>query len=128
MKVRTLSGRRPAAMQARNPDFLPELRAALKRIKPEAFLLAESKATDEDLFENRFDAAYDWTSNEGYISEWAWQRSSHETTIFNTGLEQFRARDLRFALTLAERGGDHGHRQAAKVHNVTVFTPEAVSE
>ena len=89
-------------VQARTPDFLPELRAALKRIKPEAFLLAEAKATDEDLFENRFDAAYDWTADMGYISEWAWQRSSPETTLFNSGLEQFRARDLHFALT------DHG--------------------
>lgn len=91
-------------VQARNPEFLPLWRLALKRVKPELFMLAESKATDEDLFEARFDAAYDWTADTGYISEWAWQRGNQEQTLFNAGLEQYRARDLRNALSDFGRG------------------------
>ena len=91
-------------VQARNPDFIPAWRAALKRVRPDVFLLAEDKATDEALFDGRFDAAYDWTANTGYISQWAWQRSSQTQTLFNAGLEQFRARDLRNALTDFGRG------------------------
>ena len=48
--------------------------------------------------------AYDWSANPSYISQWAWQRSSQSQTIFNTGLERFRARDLRNALTDYGRG------------------------
>ncbi len=84
---------------ARNPAFVQDWRLALKRIKPELFLLGEAKATNPVNFDERFDAAYDWDDDPGYISRWAWQRSSPESTIFNTGLDRFRARDLRGALT-----------------------------
>ena len=91
-------------VQARNPAFTQAWRVALKRVRPDLFLLAEAKATDEALFDARFDAAYDWSANESYISQWAWQRASQAQTIFNTGLERFRARDLRNALTDYGRG------------------------
>ncbi len=90
-------------VEARNPAFVQEWRLALKRVKPEVFLLAESKATDEAVFE-RFDAAYDWTANLGYISEWAWQRSSQTSTLFNSGAESLRAAYLRNALSDYGRG------------------------
>jgi cyclomaltodextrinase / maltogenic alpha-amylase / neopullulanase len=89
---------------SRNPAFVQDWRAALKRVKPEVFMLGEAKATDEVNFEGRYDAAYDWTADPSYISEWAWQRFSQESTIFNAGLESFRARDLRDALTDFGRG------------------------
>jgi glycosidase len=89
---------------SRNPAFVQAWRAALKRVKPELFLLGEAKATDEVNFEGRYDAAYDWTADTNYISEWAWQRTSQEQTIFNSGLEQSRAAYLRNALTDFGRG------------------------
>ncbi len=84
---------------ARNPAFVQRWRQALKRVKPDLLLLGETKATDPASFDGRFDAAYDWSADRGYISRWAWQRGSPEATIFNTGLDRFRARDLRNALT-----------------------------
>jgi glycosidase len=84
---------------ARNPAFVQEWRLALKRVKPELFLLGETKATDPVNFDERFDAAYDWDDDPSYISRWAWQRSGQDETIFNTGLDRFKARDLRNALT-----------------------------
>ncbi|WP_420454348.1 alpha-amylase family glycosyl hydrolase [Rubrivirga sp.] len=86
------------AVVARNPAFVQEWRRALKRVKPELLLLAETKATDPASFEG-FDVAYDWHADRTYISKWAWQRSSPDVTLFNTGLDQFRARDLRNAVT-----------------------------
>jgi len=56
-------------VQQRRPDFWPELRRELKRIKPDLLLLAEASARDSYNFDNGFDAAYDWTENLGH---WAW--------------------------------------------------------
>ena len=84
---------------ARNPDFVQEWRRALKRVKPELLFLGETKATDPVNFDERFDVAYDWHADPGYISRWAWERNNQESTIFNTGLDRFKARDLRNALT-----------------------------
>ena len=89
---------------ARKPGFFDEWRAALKRVKPELFWLAESKATDPETFGtdppgSRFDAAYDWTPSQSYISQWAWQRGAQSQTLFNTGAESLRAQALRNALT-----------------------------
>jgi glycosidase len=56
-------------VQKRRPDFWPEWRRALKRIKPDLLLLAEASARDPYNFENGFDAAYDWTTELGH---WAW--------------------------------------------------------
>jgi cyclomaltodextrinase / maltogenic alpha-amylase / neopullulanase len=58
-------------VQQRRPDFWPEWRRELKRIKPDLFLLAEASARDPYNFENGFDAAYDWTEN---LGNWAWAR------------------------------------------------------
>lgn len=56
-------------VQQRRPDFWPEWRRELKRIKPDLLLLAEASARDPYNFENGFDAAYDWTEQLGH---WAW--------------------------------------------------------
>jgi cyclomaltodextrinase / maltogenic alpha-amylase / neopullulanase len=56
-------------VQQRRPDFWPEWRRELKRIKPDLLLLAEASARDPYNFENGFDAAYDWTEN---LGQWAW--------------------------------------------------------
>ncbi|HET9588738.1 MAG TPA: alpha-amylase family glycosyl hydrolase [Anaerolineales bacterium] len=58
-------------MQQRRPDFWPEWRRELKRIKPDLLLLAEASARDPYNFESGFDAAYDWTEN---LGNWAWAR------------------------------------------------------
>jgi cyclomaltodextrinase / maltogenic alpha-amylase / neopullulanase len=58
-------------VQQRRPDFWPEWRRALKRIKPDLLLLAEASARDPYNFDNGFDAAYDWTAELGH---WAWGR------------------------------------------------------
>lgn len=58
-------------IRQRRPDFWPEWRRALKRIKPDLLLLAEASARDPYYFDNGFDAAYDWT---GQLGNWAWAR------------------------------------------------------
>lgn len=57
-------------IQERRPDFWPEWRRELKRIKPDLLLLAEATAREPFYFENGFDAAYDWTYQPG---AWAWK-------------------------------------------------------
>jgi glycosidase len=56
-------------VQQRRPDFWPEWRRELKRIKPDLLLLAEASARDPYNFEKGFDAAYDWTED---LGRWAW--------------------------------------------------------
>jgi cyclomaltodextrinase / maltogenic alpha-amylase / neopullulanase len=56
-------------VQQRRPDFWPEWRRELKRIKPDLLLLAEASARDPYNFEEGFDAAYDWTDQ---LGRWAW--------------------------------------------------------
>jgi glycosidase len=56
-------------IRERRPDFWPEWRRELKRIKPDLFLLAEASARDPFYFDNGFDAAYDWTDQ---LGKWAW--------------------------------------------------------
>ncbi len=54
----------------RRPEFWPEWRRALKRIKPDLMLLAEATAREPYYFDNGFDVAYDWTYQPG---GWAWR-------------------------------------------------------
>ena len=97
---------------ARNPDFVIEWRRAMKRIKPDIFLLAEDKAPRPrsirsgfpSIFE-AFDAAYDWTDDMGYISEWAYERGgSRARTIFNAVATSQRVEAIQSALTNDGRG------------------------
>jgi cyclomaltodextrinase / maltogenic alpha-amylase / neopullulanase len=53
-------------VEERNPTFWKEMRTRLKKIKPDIFLLGEADAsninegTPIDIFNKKFDAAYDW--------------------------------------------------------------------
>lgn len=53
----------------RTPSFWPELAAAVRAERPDAFLLAEASARDPYYVRHGFDAAYDWTAK---LGEWAW--------------------------------------------------------
>jgi glycosidase len=87
---------------ARTPEFTKAWRLALKRVKPEILLLAEDKAKYAPVFDERFDAAYDWAPEEGWVSHWNWQpaySANSNPTIFNTSDPNVRAGLLRTALT-----------------------------
>ena len=87
---------------ARNSQFTKDLRLALKRIKPEILMLAEDKASQEQVFDERFDVAFDWAPNEVWVSQWMWQtiyNPSTNPTIFNFSNQNQRSSRLRNALT-----------------------------
>jgi cyclomaltodextrinase / maltogenic alpha-amylase / neopullulanase len=54
----------------RRPDYWPELRAELQRLKPDVCLIAEASRHEPYWYESGFDAAYDWTTELGH---WAWE-------------------------------------------------------
>jgi len=88
-------------VNARRPEWTKELRLALKRIKPEILMLAEDKATWPMVFDERFDAAFDWAAGEEWVSQWVFQTTystSTNNTIFNNS-ESVRSSRLRNALT-----------------------------
>jgi glycosidase len=96
-------------LNARNSEFMKRWRLALKRIKPDVLLLAEDKATDPEgiIFDERFDAAYDWYPEEDWVSHWVWQTNFSESsnpTIFNYITQTQRGSLLRNALTNNGRG------------------------
>jgi cyclomaltodextrinase / maltogenic alpha-amylase / neopullulanase len=87
---------------ARNPQFTKDLRIALKTIKPELLLLAEDKATQPQVFDERFDVAFDWMPEESWVSHWSWQTSYNPNanpTIFNFSSQNQRSALLRNAIT-----------------------------
>ena len=75
---------------ARCPSFTKELRLALKRIKPEILMLAEDKASQDYVFNERFDLAFDWAPGEFWVSQWYYETiyndwwTNKQNTIFNT--------------------------------------------
>ena len=87
---------------ARNPQFTKDLRLALKRIKPEILMLAEDKASQDQVFDERFDVGFDWTPEESWVSHWSWQTDYNPNanpTIFNYSNQNQRSNLLRSALT-----------------------------
>lgn len=73
-------------LNARAPSFFKRLRLELKSIKPDLLLLAEDKASLSSPYDAGFDAAYDWTTEESWVSHWSWQYEYHERknfTVFN---------------------------------------------
>jgi hypothetical protein len=101
-------------VSARWSEFFKEWRLALKRVKPDLFLLGEDKATWPSVFEGRFDAAYDWAPEESWVSHWVWQpqySSSSNPTIFNTSSSGTRSALLRNALN----NGSSGFSPRAKI-------------
>jgi cyclomaltodextrinase len=57
-------------IERRAPDYWPEWREELKRIKPDLLLLAEATARESYYFRSGFDVGYDWTDHPG---EWPWE-------------------------------------------------------
>lgn len=52
-------------VKLRCPEYWPEWRRELKRLKPDLLLLAEASAREHYWFDHGFDAAYDWTYDLG---------------------------------------------------------------
>ncbi len=74
------------AVNARAPKFGKRLQQELKSIKPGLLLLAEDKGSLSQAYRQGFDAAYDWTADTTWISQWSWQTRYDEKnslTIFN---------------------------------------------
>ena len=57
-------------IRLRRPEWLTTLLTEIKRLKPDALLIAEASARDPFYAERGFDAAYDWTDALGH---WAWE-------------------------------------------------------
>jgi glycosidase len=73
-------------LNARSPQFIKRLQTELKSIKPDILLLAEDRAADKLVYSSGFDAAYDWTADTAWVSQWAWQtkyNARKSLTIFN---------------------------------------------
>ncbi|WP_164849876.1 alpha-amylase family glycosyl hydrolase [Mucilaginibacter limnophilus] len=88
-------------INSRTPKFAHRLRTELKIIKPDVLLLAEDKATDPSVFAKGFDAAYDWTADTAWISQWTWQThhdNKKSLTIFNLADSTKRAAKLNKAI------------------------------
>jgi cyclomaltodextrinase len=74
-------------VNARTPQFSKKLNTELKSIKPDLLLLAEEKPSDNILYNNGFEAAYDWTRDTAWVSQWSWQvnyNPKKSLTIFNS--------------------------------------------
>jgi cyclomaltodextrinase / maltogenic alpha-amylase / neopullulanase len=109
---------------ARAPEFFKEWRLALKRLKPDLLLLAEDKATWASVFDQRFDAAYDWAPEESWVSHWVWQTTYSTTsnpTIFNNGSQNSRAGLLRAAMTNSGNGYVPGAKVLRFMENNDTF-------
>jgi glycosidase len=57
-------------IRARSPTFWPRFVDEVRRIRPDAALIAEASNLDEFYVHQGFDAAYDWTESLGQA---AWQ-------------------------------------------------------
>ncbi|WP_426751175.1 alpha-amylase family glycosyl hydrolase [Myxococcus sp. Y35] len=57
-------------VKERQPGFWCDLSTALRKEKPDVYLLAEASAHDPYFVSNGFNAAYDWSASLGH---WAWE-------------------------------------------------------
>ncbi|MEJ7676683.1 MAG: alpha-amylase family glycosyl hydrolase [Segetibacter sp.] len=83
---------------ARCPLFTERLKTELKSIKPDLLMLAEDKASDEQVYSRGFDLAYDWASDTSWVSQVSWQYKYDPKvnyTIFNFPDSSKRAEMLR---------------------------------
>ena len=104
-------------VNARRPAFARQLRTELKSIKPDLLLLAEDKGADSTVFELGFDAAYDWTADTSWVSQWSWEYEYDEDkskTIFKFPNVEHRGDLLRQVLF---RPGNHAYRQLRYLEN-----------
>jgi glycosidase len=89
------------AFNARDTLFGKRLQSELKSIKPDILLLAEDKGERKKVYEEGFDAAYDWKIDTNWISHWSWQYNydpPNNPTIFNFPDEEKRGEKLLHAL------------------------------
>lgn len=95
---------------ARKPEFTKELRLTLKRIKPEILMLAEDKASWANVFDERFDLAFEWAPGELWVSQWYYETiyndwwTNKQNTIFNSVSPLDRADRLRSILNNTPEG------------------------
>jgi cyclomaltodextrinase / maltogenic alpha-amylase / neopullulanase len=104
-------------VNSRMPSFGRRLRTALKSINPDILLLAEDKGADASVYDKGFDAAYDWTADTTWVSQWPWQyeyndRESH--TVFNHPDVKKRAAMLSDAIF---KNGDPSHPRLRFMEN-----------
>jgi cyclomaltodextrinase len=104
-------------VNARMPSFAKRLRTELKSIKPDVLLLAEDKGSVPEVFELGFDAAYDWTADTSWVSQWSWEYEYHvrkSATIFNFPNANERGKMLSQALF---HNGGNAHRKLRFIEN-----------
>ncbi|GAB2801058.1 hypothetical protein GCM10027275_53880 [Rhabdobacter roseus] len=73
-------------VRSREPAFSRRLRTELKSIKPELLMLAEDKGSVPEVYKLGFDAAYDWTADTNWVSQWSWEyeySESESKTLFS---------------------------------------------
>jgi len=92
------------AVTARNPEFTKLMRLKLKEIKPEIMLLAEDKAAQPQVFDERFDVAYDWSASYDWVSQWVFQTDYPSGTVFAKVAQNSRSQYFRNALTNNGKG------------------------
>jgi cyclomaltodextrinase len=128
-------------VMARKPEFGLRLRNELKSIKPDILLLAEAKAMESEVYEFGYDAAYDWTSDTLWVSQWSWEyeyNTKESMTVFNHpkkakrkelleeavfGNNDFPFRTLRFTENNdLHRFPSHHSSEQAKLASSLVFT------
>lgn len=104
-------------LNSRNPSFAKRLRTELKSIKPDLLLLAEDKGSLPGVYELGFDAAYDWTVDTTWVSQWSWEYEYNESeskTIFNHPDVDKRGALMRKALF---HSGGNNHRKLYYLEN-----------
>jgi hypothetical protein len=89
----------------------------LKSVKPGLLLLSEDKGALSQAYQLGFDAAYDWTTDTTWVSQWSWQTHYNEKnslTIFNDSNVSKRRDLLRKALF---NNGDSKHLRLRFLEN-----------
>lgn len=104
------------ACNARDTLFGKRLQLELKSIKPDILLLAEDKGAITNVYNQGYDAAYDWQADTVWISHWSWQydyTAAGNATIFNHPDENKRGELLKAALF----NGDSTHLRLRFMEN-----------
>ncbi|MEH6679459.1 MAG: alpha-amylase family glycosyl hydrolase [Sediminicola sp.] len=104
-------------VNARKPSFAQKLRTELKSIKPDILLIAEDKGAVPEVYKLGYDAAYDWTANMSWVSQWSWEYEYDERrtkTLFNHPDVDQRGPLLKKALF---QNGGNNHRKLFYLQN-----------
>lgn len=104
-------------VNARNPEFSKRLSTELRSLKPDLLLLAEDKGSDPNVYNLGYDAAYDWTQDTTWVSQWSWEYEFQEDgakTLFEHPINEKRDDLLREALF---GNGGNAHRKLYYIEN-----------